>query len=250
MTDTEIGKEPFMDTYEDPGYARPDARVDVAIFSVRDAALKVLLIKRRVGPFKGQWALPGGTIHIEEDTDLESAAKRRLKALTGVASPYLEQLRTYGSRDRDPRRWSLTVGYYALVPSETLSLQAAEEAEDARWYTIDGDTVSVPLAFDHAQILSNAVTRLRSKVEYSPVAVHLLPEQFTLAELQRTYELILGETLDKSPFRRQVKATGLVEPVKGRMRQGAGRPAQLYRFAKRYDALFFPRSLARAHRPV
>ena len=221
--------------------------VDIVIFTVAAEKLQVLLVKRGIPPFEGEWALPGGAVRIGTDAGLEGAARRELIEETGVENNYLEQLYTYGGPDRDPRGWSVSVAYFALVPGH--AAKAGTDAREARWHPIEGDTVELELAFDHAQILQNALERLRSKLDYTDIAVHLLAEEFTLSEFQRVYEIIMQEKLNKSSFRQRVDRAGIVEPIPGKMRTGSNRPAQLYRFVKRQgDRVFFPRSPVWAER--
>jgi 8-oxo-dGTP diphosphatase len=198
--------------------------VDVVIFTLREDDLHVLLIKRRRSPFEGMWAIPGGFVGVGES--LEKAALRELEEETGVRDVYLEQLYTFGDPGRDPRGHVITVAYFALVPTTALDPSAGSDAVEARWCSV----YNLPaLAFDHADILSYALERLRYKLEYTAVGFELLPETFALSELQAAYEVILGEKLDKRNFRRKVLGAGVIEET-GKYRAGEGRPAQLYRF--------------------
>ncbi len=207
-------------TYE---YPHPAVTVDIVIFTVRNDALKVLLIKRAFEPFQGEWALPGGFVNLDES--LEEAARRELEEETGVSGVYLEQLYTFGQPDRDPRERVITVAHYALIPSDKLELRAATDAEGVSWYGID----ELPeLAFDHAKILRMAMQRLAAKLEYSTIAFQLMPESFTLTELQHVYELIGQEPIDKRNFRKRVLALGVIEETGEEKREGPHRPAKLY----------------------
>lgn len=199
--------------------------VDIVIFTLREDCLQVLLIQRLESPFAGMWALPGGFVRINES--LEAAAERELFEETGVERVYLEQLYTYGAPGRDPRGRVVTVAYFALIPSDALvRSEGGSDAGKAAWFRIN----ELPeLAFDHAEILAYALRRLRYKLEYTAVGFELLPEAFTLGELQRTYEMILGEKLDKRNFRRRILEAGIIEPI-GQLRGGEGRPARLYRY--------------------
>lgn len=238
-----ISEQEFLQHYDASRYPKPSFTVDLVIFTVRDECLHVLLVKRAEHPAAGQWALPGGFINLSQDATIEDCARRTLRQKTGVQAPYLEQLKTYGSQDRDPRGWTATTVYFALFAADEVRLGGNQP--DVRWVPIRGAAVGLTLAFDHAQILADAVERLRAKLEYTHIAVHLLPAEFTLRELQRIYEIILQEPLDKSSFRRQVAQAELLEEIPGRLRDGPGRPAQLYRFRQYQKQTFFPRSLSR-----
>lgn len=223
-----------MDTaqnYDVSKYDRPSVTVDVVIFTILDEELKVLLIQRKGWPFEGMWAIPGGFVQITES--LETAAYRELAEETGVTSQdvYLEQLYTFGQPDRDPRTRVITVAYFALVAPDKLSPKAATDAAEVGWFSVYAPP---DLAFDHAEILRYALTRLRYKLEYSAVGFQLLPETFTLRELQDAYETVLGTKLDKGNFRSKLRKTDVVEAVDS-YRETGGRPAQLYRFKE--DAL-------------
>jgi 8-oxo-dGTP diphosphatase len=170
------------------------------------------------------WAIPGGFVRIDES--LEDAAQRELEEETGVHDVYLEQLYTFGDRGRDPRGRVITVAYFALVPTDATQPHAGQDASDARWWSVYG---LPPLAFDHADILTYALQRLRYKLEYTAVGFELLPGTFTLSELQSAYEIILGEELDKRNFRRKILSADVIEAT-GEYRTGEGRPAKLYRF--------------------
>ncbi len=224
---------------------KPTVMVDIAIFTVFDDELKILLIKRGSSPFKDSWALPGGALNTLTDNSLEAAAMRELVEETGVENQYLEQLYTYGGPDRDPRDWTLSVTYFALVVANEVTLRAGTDTTEAKWHTLTHDKVDVSLAFDHERIVSDAISRLRAKLDYTDIAVHLLAKEFTLSELQRVYEIIMQESLNKSSFRMRVARADIVAPIKGKMRKGSNRPAQLYQFVKHEgDRMFFPRSIA------
>jgi 8-oxo-dGTP diphosphatase len=210
-------------------YPRPSVTVDVITFRLVDDDLQVLLIKRKSTPFKGMWAIPGGFVDIDES--LDTAARRELGEETDIRDVYLEQLYTFGDVERDPRGRVITVAYLALVSIHAAIPHAGDDAADVRWWSI----YDLPqLAFDHDRILPYALQRLRYKLEYSAVGFELLPEVFTLSELQRAYEVILCEKLDRRNFRRKVLSAKVIEGT-GEYRSGEGRPAQLYRF--RADAV-------------
>ena len=222
-------------------FPRPLTMVDVVIFAVRADALQVLLVQRGAGagePFPHAFALPGGFVDIDKDRDLEACAVLKLKEKTGVASPYLEQLGSWGSATRDPRGWSATHAYFALMPAASAG---APLATDAQWFPVHGESVKPRLAFDHGEILKTAVQRLRNKVEYTSLPAYLLAGEFTLPELQRVYEIVLGRPLEKSAFRTRMLSADLIEPV-AKMRRGPNRPAQLYRLKKAKAPVYFART--------
>jgi 8-oxo-dGTP diphosphatase len=222
-------------------FPRPLTTVDVVIFAVSDDALRVLLVQRPAGenePFSNFWALPGGFVDIERDRDLEACAIRKLKQKTGMVSPYLEQLGSWGSADRDPRGWSATHAYFALMPAVPAG---GTLAADAQWFPVSAGRVKPRLAFDHGDILEAAIQRLRSKVEYTSLPAYLMPAEFTLPDLQRVYEIVLDRALEKSAFRTRMLAADLIEPV-AKMRKGPNRPAQLYRLKKAKSPVFFART--------
>jgi ADP-ribose pyrophosphatase YjhB (NUDIX family) len=235
-----------MDSTDDP-YPRPIATVDLAIFALADTGLEVLLVQRVAEPFAGAWALPGGFIHVDEDQDVEAAAKRVLSDKTGVETPYLEQLQTVGDATRDPRGWSLSIAYFALISADASGLRPGANALDAAWRPVD-EAISLPLAFDHVETLKRARKRLEDKVEYTTLPVHLLPMRFTLGELQSVYERILGRPLDKSAFRKRMAEADFVEAIPGEMRRGSNRPAKIYRTREGYETVFFDRNLRDPHR--
>jgi 8-oxo-dGTP diphosphatase len=205
--------------------------VDVVIFTIQQGVLKVLLVKRLIDPFIGQFAIPGG--FVLEDEDLEQAAERELREETGVSDVYLEQLYSFGKPDRDPRGRVVTIAYFALISADR-TLKAGTDAAEAAWYPMDD---LPPLAFDHAMILNYALERLRNKLEYTTVGFQLLPKKFTLTELQEVYGAILGKKLDKRNFRRKMSVLKILKPLR-EYRRGGQRPAQLYRFvATRFEKL-------------
>lgn len=212
-------------------YPRPAVTVDIILFTFRDGRLQVLLIQRKNPPYADKWALPGGFVRMDES--LEDAALRELHEETGVKDVYLEQLYTFGAPNRDPRGRVVTVSYFALLSADQVAgmemrgeIHGSDDARDARWW----DIYDMPeLAFDHRPILDYALQRLRWKLEWTALGFLLLPEAFTLSELQQAYETILAEELDKRNFRRKILASGLLEPT-GDFREGDHRPAKLYRF--------------------
>jgi 8-oxo-dGTP diphosphatase len=216
---------------------RPDATVDVVLFTLIYDKLHVMLMVRDREPFAGQLALPGGYVHTETDADSRAAARRTLETKTGIRAPYLEQLYTFSGPDRDPRGWSFSVAYYALVSEETL---ARRKSESILLVPVD----AVPeLAFDHNEIVDFALRRLRDKSGYSALPCYLLPKEFTQSELQAAYELVLGVKLDKSTFRKKIESLDFLESISGKFREGKHRPAQLFRIRKDRSLVLFDRTV-------
>lgn len=212
--------------------------VDIVVFTVEKDALKVLLIRRGIEPFKGSWCLPGG--FVRESESLEDAAFRELAEETGVGKDgvYLEQLYTWGAPARDPRGRTISVSYFALVPFEKMKpfVTGMEKITDVSWHPLGNlPGNGAELGFDHGTIISYALKRLRYKLEYTAVGLGLLPDEFTLPQLQRLYETILGEKLDKRNFRKKIASLDLLAPT-GKMHKGGFRPASLYRFKGREGA--------------
>lgn len=215
-------------------FQKPLVSVDIIIFTVVDAALKVLLTQRpdRAGePFPNYYCLPGGYVDIDKDMTLHDTALRKLREKTGYDAPYVEQLATWGSAERDPRGWSVTQAYFALLPAEVQAEQMWLQADEA---------CATALAFDHNDILQTALKRLRSKVEYTSLPAFLLAEPFTLPQLQKTYEIVLARKLDKSAFRKRTLDADLLVEV-GQMQGDFGRVAMGYRLKQRESAVTFPR---------
>lgn len=227
-------------------FPRPFTTVDVVIFTVLEEALRVLLVQRPKTdgePFPGRWALPGGFVDTAVDATLEDCGRRKLLEKTGVGSPYLEQLGSWGSATRDPRGWSATHVYFALMPAQDVMLAKGANAADVAWYAVDDVLRAPKLAFDHAEILRTAVERLRSKVEYTSLPAYLLAEPFSLPQLQRMYEIVLGRPVDKSGFRTRMLAAGFLEED-GVAEGDSYRPAKGYRLIDRSAPIVFPRTFS------
>jgi 8-oxo-dGTP diphosphatase len=217
-------------TYE---FKRPNLAVDCVVFGLDEEDLKIILIQRDMAPYKGKWALPGGFVHIDES--LEDAAIRELKEETGIRNVFLEQLYTFGDVHRDPRERVVSVAYYALVNLRDYEIIAATDARNAAWFSVD-DMPSLP--FDHREIIDMALKRLKGKVRYEPIGFELLPEKFTLTQLQRMYEKILDQEIDKRNFRKKIAGMGLLEELDEVQMDVAHRAARLYRFdQKKYQQL-------------
>jgi len=202
----------------------------VVILTVSDGRLRVLLIHRSAEPHQGMWALPGG---IPADGEsLPDAASRKLREETGVSDVYLEQLFTFDGLDGDSS--SVAVSYFALVDSRSVRLRE-EPNWEPQWFELD----ELPeLAFNNAAVLETAMTRLRSKLEYTNVAYSLMPREFTLRDLQAVYESIYGRSFDKRNFRRRMISQGLIRPTGRTVSSGAHRPAELFEFTSRQPMAF------------
>jgi 8-oxo-dGTP diphosphatase len=210
-------------TYKFP---RPSLTVDCVVFGLDEQdLLKVMLIQRNIPPFKGQWALPGGFVRVEES--LEAAALRELSEETGIENVFLEQLYTFGSVERDPRERVVTVAYYALVNLSEHRINSTTDASDAAWFPV----VNLPkLAFDHDKIVATALVRLKEKVRYEPIGFELLPKKFTLSQLQKLYETVLGQKLDKRNFRKKILKMNLLIELNEIQKNVSHRAARLYQF--------------------
>ncbi len=211
-------------------FERPGLTVDCVIFGLDlDAeTLKVMLIERDLEPYAGVWAIPGGFVRRGET--LMEAATRELEEETGIAGVFLEQLYTFGDPQRDPRGWVVSVAYYALVAPEKHLIHATADARQARWFPI---TSPPDLAFDHAEILATALSRIRGKLTYAPIGFELLPQKFTIKQLQKLYEIVLGQKLDNRNFRKKIFAMDVLREL-GELQKGVPhRAARLYKFDER-----------------
>lgn len=233
----------YLATYDASKYPRPSLAVDVVLLTVAADGLRTLLIQRTEQPQRGLWAIPGGFVRTDES--LDDAAQRVLATKVGLDDAFIEQLYTFGEPARDPRTRVISVTYYALVeigrlesiaaarPELGVSLAAVRTDDSTRTtHALDASGEPLPLAFDHEHILSAAIERVRGKLDYAPIGFELLPDTFTLLELRRVHEAILGRPLNKDSFRRTVLDRGLVEAT-GRRATGLGhRPPALYRFVR------------------
>ena len=207
--------------------------IDCLLFGFNDGVLKILMVKHGEGISKGKWALPGGWINDTENID--DAASRLLYVLTGVSDIYLEQLRAFGEVNRFPTKRVITVAYFALIKPENYSLHPGFTASAAKWFDIQ----KVPkLPYDHKKIMEFGFGFLQHKVRHEPIGFNLLPQKFTLLELQELYEAILRKPLDKSNFRRKLMNMNLLVPCKEKQKDVSHRAALLYSFDKKiYDKL-------------
>ncbi len=221
-------------------YASVLVMVDSALFTFHEGKLLVLLVKRSIPPDLDKWGLPGGFVDPSQDATLEDAANRKLFEKTGVAPPYSEQLLTIGNDKRDKRGWSVTVCYTALIAHQKCA-PGIDTVSDARWVAVD-EVDNVDLAFDHRFVIEQARERLKQKALYSIVPAYALPEKFTLPELQRIHEILIGKPLQKKSFRRRIEQAELLLDT-GLKRQEGGRPATLYKMRARSGRFTFVRNL-------
>lgn len=225
----------------DPGgppiHPMPFCRLELAVLGLLDGRLQVLIAKREEPPNPGRWALPGGVLRIDKDEDstLEGAARRVMKERLRLSLPVLAQVAAVGGRTRDPRApWALSVVYRGVTRPEETEVQPGKRVTEIRWRPVDEIETDGGLAFDHGDLVRQAAAGLRDEVESLRIPAGLLPETFTLGELQQACEQVLGRPLDKSSFRRKLAEAPkpVVEVVEGEMRRGAFRPAQLHRLAR------------------
>lgn len=225
-----------MSTEITPNYSSEvieDLSIDCIIFGFQESQLKVLLVKHAEGIIKDQWALPGGFVTYNENID--TAANRLLNDLTGVKELYLQQLQAFGAVDRYPTKRVITIAYYALTRPENYELHPGFTASDAKWFNIDAIN---NLPYDHDKILKIAFQRLKQQVKFEPIGFNLLPEKFTLLQLQDLYEAILEINLDKPNFRRKIMKMELLISCNEKEKGVSHRAANLYRFDKMvYDKL-------------
>lgn len=231
----------YLEHYNIHDYDIPLVSVDVAIFTLLAGQLHVLMVERGAFPQKGHWSLPGGFIDQKHDKDLHATAFRKLAEKTGVETSHLEQVATIGNASRDPRGWSVTSLYMALIPYAPTAA-FIDAVADARWWPVN-TALKQKLAFDHADLIAQARERLRAKTGYTALPMYILNAPFTLTQLQQTYEALLGIKLEKKSFRRKFPVEALLEEVgEGLSESGRGRIAALYRPQKGSDHYTFLRS--------
>lgn len=221
----------MLTDYDPSQYKKMSVAVDLLVFTIEEDRLKLLMIEREEEPFAGKLALPGVFVGIDET--LDAAAKRGIREETGLKDIYFEQLYTFGDMKRDPRMRIISVSYMALVPLEKLSFKAGKRTKDA--YLVDVEELLASdrsVAFDHKKIISYARWRLANKVEYTLIAFHLVPEGFTLPNLQKVYEILLGKPLYKANFRKKISE--FIEETEFQTSGDAHRPSRIYRLKKEY----------------
>ena len=203
--------------------------VDAVVFGYdQEKGVSVLLIKRRNEPFQKMWALPGGLVLSGES--LDDAVNRELKEEAGIDVNYLEQLYTFGDPRRDPRNQTISVSYFGLVRPQDFQLSAQSDAEDVGWFNIK----KLPrLAFDHKKIIDVAIKRLRGKITYEPVGFELLEKEFPFSDLEKLYQTLLDQDIDRRNFKKKIMVLGILEELDETVQRGAGRPARLFKFNKK-----------------
>lgn len=240
----------FLEQYDVTKFERPSVTADIVIFTLDDSdELNILLIKRGGFPYKDHWAIPGGFLEAGKES-IDEAAARELKTETNIDNVYLKQLYTFGDLGRDPRTTVLSVAYTALVPKHKLNIRAGDDAKEAKLFSIKYDVNGIiftnenkvifesDLAFDHAEIIKMAITRLRNRIDYEDDAFNLLKDrnEFTISELKRIHETIKNRTLDLPNFRktflREYVATGKVVELNKKI-TSKGKPARLYKYIER-----------------
>ena len=234
-----MNEKAFLAAYDPKDFPPVLVMVDAALFTFHEEQLLVLLVKRSNHPDIGKWSLPGGFVDPQQDKALEDTVNRKLLEKTGVTPPYLEQLLTIGNASRDKRGWSVTVCYTALIAHQKCA-PGIDSVSDARW--VAADALDVDLAFDHRAVIAQARERLKQKALYSIVPAYALPEKFTLPELQRIHEVLIGKPLQKKSFRRRIEQADLLLDT-GLKRQEGGRPATLYKMRARSGRHTFVRNL-------
>lgn len=218
-------KPPLTEQYDTTLYEKPSVAVDLLIFTIEDDRLKVLMIRRDEAPYQGMLALPGVFVGIQET--LDDAALRGIKEETGLTGIYMEQMYTWGQVERDPRTRVISVSYIALVNADSMRFTVGERVSEVGLYGVEDVLQSAEIAFDHREMIQCGIARIQNKTEYTNIAFEFVPEEFTLPQLQKVYEILLGKSLYKTNFRNKVKL--LIEET-GAMKAGeANRPSKYYR---------------------
>jgi 8-oxo-dGTP diphosphatase len=224
-----------LSNYDPSGYKDPSVTVDICICTIFNNDLKILLIKRKHPPYRNRWAIPGGFLEVPKRETLEETAARELREETCLKDIYIEQLKTYGNPDRDPRKRVITVAYFALVPYNSLKTQKIEgkdDAKEAKWFSL---RKLPPLAFDHKVITKDLLDRIVGKIGYSPIAFSLVPKEFTWNDLQAVYEAVLGFKLVTSNFRRKIKSLYTLDTLSLKEKGHPGRPSVYLTFSRKKE---------------
>ena len=231
----------MINTYDINDFKNPLFTVDSVLFTVKNDALKVLMVKRANEPFINSWGLPGGFVDVDSDTTTDATALRKLGEKTSVAPQYLEQLQAFSGVDRDPRGFSVTVVYFALIAAQEVSSNI-ETIDDVQWIDVDNiDNLSI--AFDHKDIIEQAKKRLQQKTLYSMVPVYCLPEYFTVGQLKSVIEIIIGKTIQRKSLIRRIESANMFETIAEKVKSG-GRLAQQYKVKSGVDIVNFERNLS------
>ncbi len=236
-----MSEEKYIAEYNIKDYDCPLTTVDIVCLAKVDNKVQVLLTNRNRYPYKDMLSLPGGFIQLNVDTDIETAAHREISEKTNLHTSYIEQVVTIGNHERDPRGWSLTTVYLALMTEEEHASQKGKEDENCVWVAIE-DIQNLKLAFDHNSLIDIAFERLQSKSKYTSLPLHLLHSEFTLTEAQTIFEIILEKTLEKKSFRRRLLGADIIQDTGKEAATGA-RKAATFRLQEEYMAHFFPRIL-------
>ncbi|KZY60165.1 NUDIX hydrolase [Oleiphilus sp. HI0071] len=232
----------FLKNYDPKEFDVTLVTVDSVLFTCHENELKVLMVERPNFPERSKWGLPGGFIDFKKDKSLEDAAKRKLKEKTSVEPPYIEQLVSVGGAKRDPRGWSVSVCFTALIAYQECEVHI-DTVSDAKWFGL-GNLDELKIAFDHRMIIDHALDRLKQKALYSIVPAYALPDKFTLPELQHVHEIILGKEIQKKSFRRRIESADILEETGGKRASGK-RQAMLYRMKENSKAFTFGTNLER-----
>ncbi|MBK5075106.1 NUDIX hydrolase [Budviciaceae bacterium CWB-B4] len=231
----------FLKHYDSSKFPSPIVTVDSVLFTLKDEALCVLLVKRANHPQQGYWGLPGGFIDMLRDETIYQTAIRKIVEKTGVTPAYLEQLETFSGAERDPRGWSLTTAYFALIAYQNCQTQI-EDVLDAQWWPVKQVPSIKEIAFDHQHIIEKAIYRLEQKTLYSMLPVYCLPDEFTLSELQTVIETILDKPIQRKSLVRRFDASGIFEET-GKFAATGSRQAKIYRKKDNVDIQNFSRNL-------
>ena len=225
----------MSDVFENPMFT-----VDSVLFTVVDKTLKVLLVKRAIEPFIGRWAIPGGFIDMKLDDNTDMTAKRKLLDKTGVVPKYLEQLHTFSGLNRDPRGFTITLAYFALVPFEEAASHI-DTVDEANWVNVR-DLDDIPMAFDHKEIIAIALTRIQQKALYTMIPVYCCPKNFTVGQLKSVIEAIIDKPLQRKSLMRRIESSGMFEIIDQKVQSG-GRKAQLYKLKNNVEIVHFERNM-------